>query len=145
MNVVFEGAEKAKPAPGVVESIMGSNTVVVCPSNPIVSIGTILSIKNLRTALRETGARVVAVSPIVGGMPVKGPADKLMGGLGLDVSAYSVAKLYQDFLDVFVIDKVDSAEKKRIEGLGIQTVATNTIMKKLEDKINLARTALECR
>jgi LPPG:FO 2-phospho-L-lactate transferase len=145
MNVVFEGVETAKPAPGVVESILGSDTVVVCPSNPIVSIGTILSVKNVRAALKETEARVVAVSPIVGGHPIKGPADKLMGGLGLEVSAYSVAKLYQDFLDVFIIDQMDSGEKERIEGLGLHVIVTNTIMKTLEDKVKLARTTLERR
>jgi LPPG:FO 2-phospho-L-lactate transferase len=145
MNVAFEGVETAKPAPGVVESILGSDTVVVCPSNPIVSIGTILSVKNVRDALKKTQAKVVAVSPIVGGHPIKGPADKLMSGLGLEVSAYSVAKLYQDFLDVFIIDQVDLAEKKRIEDLGLHVIATNTIMKTLEDKIKLARTALEHR
>jgi len=144
MKVVFESVE-AKPAPRVVESILNSEVVVICPSNPIVSIGTILSVQNIRAALRETKARVVAVSPIVGGHPIKGPADKLMGGLGLEVSAYSVARLYKDFLDVFIIDQVDSAEKKRIEGLGLQVIATNTIMKTLEDKIQLAKMVLECR
>jgi LPPG:FO 2-phospho-L-lactate transferase len=143
LNVVFEGAETAQPAPGVIESILSSDTVVVCPSNPIVSIGTILSVKNVRTALRKTKARVVAISPIVGGHPIKGPADKLMTALGLQVSAHSVAKLYQHFLDVFVIDQVDSAEKKRIEGLGLRVKVTDTIMKTLEDKVRLARIALE--
>ena len=145
MQVVFEGVEAAKPAPRVVESILNSAVVVICPSNPIVSIGTILSVQNIRAALGETEARVVAVSPIVGGHPIKGPADKLMGGLGLEASAYSVAGLYKDFLDVFIIDQVDSAEKKRIEDLGLQVIATNTIMKTLEDKIKLAKTVLECR
>jgi len=143
LNVVFEGAEEAQPAPRVVDSILGSDLVVVCPSNPIVSIGTILSVKNVRTALKTTKARVVAISPIVGGRPIKGPADKLMQGLGMEVSAYSVAKLYQDFLHTFIIDRVDHAERKRIEGLGLQVIETNTIMKTLEDKVQLARTALE--
>jgi len=143
VNVVFEGAEEAQPAPGVVDSILESDMVIVCPSNPIVSIGTILSVKNVRTALRETKAKVVAISPIVGGRPIKGPADKLMQGLGLEVSAYSVAKLYQDFLDAFVIDQVDQAEKEHIESLGVQVIVTNTIMKTLEDKVQLARVVLE--
>jgi len=143
LNVVFEGAGEARPAPRVVESILGSNLVVVCPSNPIVSIGTILSVKNVRTALKKTKARVVAISPIVGGRPIKGPADKLMRGLGLEVSAYSVAKLYQDFLDAIVIDRVDHAEKERIESLGLQVIETNTIMKTFEDKVQLARVVLE--
>jgi len=145
VNVVFEGAEEAQPAPGVVDSILGSDVVVVCPSNPIVSIGTILSVKNVRTALKETKAKVVAISPIVGGRPIKGPADKLMQGLGLEVSAYSVAKLYQDFLDTFIIDRVDKAEKEHIENLGVQVIVTNTIMKTLEDKVQLAKVVLECK
>jgi len=145
LNVVFEGAEEAQPAPEVIDSIWGSEVVFVCPSNPIVSVGTILSVKNVRTALKTTEARVVAISPIVGGRPIKGPADKLMQGLGLEVSAYSVAKLYRDFLDIFIIDPVDHAERKRIEGLGLKVIETNTIMKTLEDKVQLARTALECR
>jgi len=145
VKVLFEGVEEALPAPGVVDSILGSDVVVVCPSNPIVSIGTILSVKNVRTALKTTEARVVAISPIVGGRPIKGPADKLMLGLGLGVSAYSVAKLYQDFLDVFIIDRVDEAEKERIEGLGAEVVVTNTVMKTIEDKVQLAKVILECR
>jgi len=74
---------------------------------------------------------------------VKGPADRLMRGLGLEVSAYSVAHLYRDFLDVFVLDQVDRVEKKRIEGLGLQVIMTNTLMKSLEDKVRLAETALK--
>jgi LPPG:FO 2-phospho-L-lactate transferase len=143
INVVFEGAEEAQPAPEVIDSFLSSDFVVVCPSNPIVSIGTILSVKNVRTALKETQARVLAISPIVGGRPIKGPADKLMQGLGLEVSAYSVARLYQDFLDTFIIDHVDRTERKRIESLGLRVIETNTIMKTVEDKVQLARAALE--
>jgi len=146
LKVVFEGSEEAQPAPGVVKSILDSDVVVVCPSNPIVSIGTILSMKDVRTALKETKAKVIAISPIVGGHPIKGPADKLMQGLGLEVSAYSVAKLYQDFLDVFIIDRVDKAEKKRIErDLGLRVIETNTIMKTIEDKVQLAQVVLKHR
>jgi len=145
VNVVFERAEEAQPAPGVVDSILESDVIVVCPSNPIVSIGTILSVKNVRTALKETKAKVVAISPIIGGRPIKGPADKLMQGLGLEVSAYSVAKLYQDFLDAFIIDRVDETEKEHIESLGVQVIVTNTIMKTLENKVQLAKVVLECR
>jgi LPPG:FO 2-phospho-L-lactate transferase len=85
----------------------------------------------------------VAVSPIIAGAPVKGPADKLMRGLGFEVSAYSVAKLYSDFLDTFILDVADSAEKAKKEKLGIEAKATNTLMKSLEDKIGLARVVLE--
>jgi LPPG:FO 2-phospho-L-lactate transferase len=144
LNVVFEGADKAQPASGVVEAIEDSDLVIVCPSNPIVSIGTILSVQSIRAALKATEAKIVAVSPIVGGRPVKGPADKLMEGLGLTVSAYSVAKLYSDFLDVFIIDHVDQAEKERIEDLGLKVIVTNTIIKTLDDKVQLAKLVVEC-
>jgi len=141
-NVIFNGAEKAKPAPEVVDSILNAKLIMICPSNHIVSIGPILSVKNVREALRKAKARVVAISPIIRGAPLKGPADKLMRGLGLEASAYSVANLYRDFVDVFIIDNMDSDEKKRIESLGLKVVVTNTIMKTLQDKIELAETAI---
>lgn len=143
LGVKFLGAESAKPAVGVVEAIMDAELVVICPSNPVVSIGTILAVEGVREAVQSTAAKKVAVSPIIAGAPVKGPADKLLRGLGLEVSAYSVAKLYLDFLDTFVLDMADAAEKGRIEKLGIEVKVTNTIMKSLEDKIKLARTVLE--
>ena len=142
IDVIFEGAEKAHPAPGVVDSILNSDAIIICPSNPIVSIGTILSVKGIKGALEETKAKVAAISPIVGGSPIKGPADKLMRGLRLEVSAYAVANLYRTFLDTFVIDKVDQAEKEQIDGLGLHVVTTNTIMKNLKDKVQLARITL---
>ena len=143
LGVEFSGMDSAKPAEGVIGAIMGAERVIVCPSNPIVSIGTILSVKGIREALRHTEAKKVAVSPIVAGAPVKGPADKLMKGLGFEVSAYSVAKLYADFLDTFIIDRADSGEKSKIEQLGIEVMVTNTIMRTLEDKVQLARTVLD--
>jgi len=143
LSVEFEGSKSAHPAPGVVEAIRGAETVIVCPSNPIVSIGTILSVSGVREALRETLAPVVAVSPIVGGATIKGPADKIMKGLGIEVSAYGVATLYKDFLDAFIIDQVDRQLKERIERLGISVMVTDTIMRGMEEKIALARTVLE--
>jgi len=143
INVLFEGSEEAKPAPGVIDSILNASLIVVSPSNPIVSIGTILSVNNIRDTLRKTQAKVVAITPIIGGAPIKGPADRLMKGLSLEVSAYSVARLYQDFLDVFILDYTDRNEKKRIEQLGLQVIVTNTIMKTREDKVRLAKTVLK--
>jgi LPPG:FO 2-phospho-L-lactate transferase len=143
IDVLFEGAEKAQPTLGVIDSILNADTIILCPSNPVVSIGTILSVKGVREGLRETRAKVVAISPIVGGAPIKGPADKLMRGLGLEVSAYSVAYLYRDFLDVFIIDNMNRTEKERIEELGLRVIATNTIMKSPRDKVKLARAALK--
>jgi LPPG:FO 2-phospho-L-lactate transferase len=143
LGVEFIGAKSANPAPGVVESIMEAQMVIICPSNPVVSIGTILAVNSVRDAIRRTDAKKVAVSPIIAGAPVKGPADKLLRGLGFEVSAYSVAKLYSDFLDTFILDAVDSAEKEKIEKLGIEVKVTNTIMKSRQDKIELAKTVLE--
>jgi LPPG:FO 2-phospho-L-lactate transferase len=139
----FVGADVAKPAVGVVEAVLGADLVVVCPSNPVVSIGTILSVNGIRDALRRSEARKVAVSPIVAGAAVKGPAGQLLRGLGLEVSAYLVAKVYADFLDVFGVDVADLAEKERIEQLGVEVKVTNTIMRMLEDKVNLAKVVLE--
>ena len=143
LGVEFVGVEDAKPAPGVIHSILNAEGVIVCPSNPIVSIGTILSVKGIREALRQTTARKVAITPIISGAPIKGPADKLMKGLGLEVSAYSVASLYRDFLDVFILDVADLTEKASIEKLGLRVRVTNTVMKSLEDKIRLASVVLE--
>ncbi len=143
LGVEFAGVEDAKPATGVIEALLEAELVVVCPSNPIVSIGTILSVNGVREAMRHTGAKKVAISPIVAGAPIKGPAGKLLKGLGLEVSAYSVAKLYSDFLDVFVLDLADASEKSRIEQLGIEVRVTNTIMRSLDDKVSLAKIVLE--
>jgi LPPG:FO 2-phospho-L-lactate transferase len=105
-------------------------------------LGTILSIKGVRDALRKTSAKVVAVSPIVAGAPIKGPADKLLSGLGVEVSAFGVAKLYSDFLDGFVIDVANASEKSRIEELGIKVAVTGTVMKDLASKVALAQVVL---
>jgi LPPG:FO 2-phospho-L-lactate transferase len=142
LGVEFVGADKAEPAAGVIDSLANAELVIVCPSNPIVSIGTILAVKGVRDALRHTEAKKVAISPIIAGAPIKGPADKLLRGLGLEVSACSVAKLYADFLDTFILDVADSAEKDKIEKLGIEVRVTNTVMRTLEDKIQLAKTVL---
>jgi len=139
LGVVFEGAEEAKPAPKVLESILEARAVIICPSNPIVSIGTILSVKGVREALQRTEATILGVSPIIGGSPVKGPADKLMSALGVEVSAYGVAQLYKDFIDIFLIDLVDSALKEKIESLGIKAVTYNILMKSYDDEIALAK------
>jgi LPPG:FO 2-phospho-L-lactate transferase len=143
LGIEFVGAATAKPAPGVLDAIMDAEIVVVCPSNPVVSIGPILAVNGVRDALKRTNARVVGISPIVAGMPIKGPADKMLNCLGFEVSAYGVAKLYSDFLDTFVIDTKDSELKSRIENLGINVKVINTVMKSLEDKVALAKVVLE--
>lgn len=143
LGIEFVGADCAKPAEAVEDAILKAERVIVCPSNPIVSIGTILAVNGIREALKRTSAKKLAVSPIVARAPLKGPADKLLKGLGLEVSACSVAKLYSDFLDTFIIDTVDSEEKARIEELGVEVKVTNIIMRTLGDKIRLAKTVLE--
>lgn len=143
LGVDFAGVEQALPAKGVIEAISQSDGIIVCPSNPVVSIGTILSLKGIRDSLNSTTATIVGISPIVGGATIKGPADKLMRGLGFDVSAYGVAFLYRDFLDGFVIDKADENQKAQIEKLGVSVRVTNTIMKTLDDKSRLAKTVLD--
>jgi LPPG:FO 2-phospho-L-lactate transferase len=143
LDVVFEGIETARPAPGVVESIEDARAVVLCPSNPIVSIGPILAINGVKESLTRTKAKIAAISPIVNSAAIKGPADKLMKALGMEVSAYSVASLYRDFLDVFILDQTDKKEKEKIERLGIKAVTADTIMRTLEDKTRLAQITLK--
>jgi LPPG:FO 2-phospho-L-lactate transferase len=143
LGVDFLGLSEAEPAQGVIDSIQHARLIVVCPSNPIVSIGTILGIRGVRNALREAKGKKVAISPIIDGVPVKGPADKLLRFLGLEVSAFSVAKLYSDFLDTFIIDSADRKEKDRIERLGIEVKVANTVMKSLDDKVQLAKVVID--
>jgi LPPG:FO 2-phospho-L-lactate transferase len=142
-DVVFEGAEKAKPAPGILEAIKEAERVVICPSNPILSIAPILSISMIKDQLKRTDAYVIGVSPIVGGKTIKGPADRIMASMGFEASAYGVARYYEDFLDHLIIDKVDENHKDRIRELGVKVTTTNTIMKSLEDSIHLARVMMK--
>jgi LPPG:FO 2-phospho-L-lactate transferase len=141
-GVVFVGIEQARPAPGVLEALHQAEIVLLAPSNPIVSIGSILALPGVRETLRTTSATVAAVSPIVGGAPIKGPADKLMSGLGHEVSALGVARCYADFLDVMVIDQQDAALAPAIEALGPRVLVTDTIMRDNEAKARLAREVL---
>lgn len=143
LQIKLKGVEKARPAPGVIDSIKKASKIIICPSNPIVSIGTILSIQEVRESLNETKAKIIGISPVIAGKTVKGPADKLMSSLGMEVSAYGVAKLYSDFLDAFVIDLVDENLKERIESLGVKVFVTDTIMRGLKEKVELARFTLE--
>ena len=126
-TVTFEGIENAKPSNGVLDAIASADVVIVCPSNPVVSIGPILALPGVRNALVDH-ARVMAVSPIVERAPLKGPADKLMHSIGVDVSAAGVAWLYRDFCDVFVIDARDESEREGIERSGTDVLVTDTIM-----------------
>ena len=143
LDVAFVGVDESQPAPGVLDAIKDAEAILIAPSNPIVSIGSILAVPGIHDMLHEASGMVVAVSPIVGGAPIKGPADKLMRGLGMEVSAVGVARCYRDFLDVLVIDEQDAHLLSRIEDLGIPAVATNTIMHDSAAKAALARKVLE--
>ena len=132
------GMEGAHPPPGVLEAIEGSSAVIVCPSNPFISIGPILSVPGVREALRGTTARVLAVTPIISGQSVKGPAAAMLKQMGLDVSALGVAELYRDFLDIFVLDQRDKALASRIAALGMRVHTANTLMNSSEEKLDLA-------
>ena len=142
-DVIFVGVEEARPAPGVLDALKGADAILLAPSNPIVSIGSILAVPGIHDALHEASGMIVAVSPIIGGAPIKGPADKLMSGLGMEVSAVGVARCYRDFLDVMIIDQQDAQLVSEIEDLGIPTVTTNTIMHNSEAKAALAREVLK--
>jgi LPPG:FO 2-phospho-L-lactate transferase len=143
VGVTLEGGADARPAPGVLEAIASAEAVLVAPSNPIVSIGTILSVPGIRDALRASRAPVVGVSPIVGGEVVRGMADKLLPVAGAEVSARGVAGLYRDFMNGFVIDNVDARAAASIEELGILVEPTQTMMHTPEDAAALAKVALE--
>ena len=135
----FEGASEAEPAPGLLDAIAAAEAIILCPSNPFISIGPILAIPGIREALRGRRAKVAAISPIVGGRAIKGPAAKMMKSMQLRSSAVEVAKLYADFCGVFILDEVDRKQAAQVQALGMQPVVTNTIMKGLRERKALAK------
>ena len=138
-SVILNGIEDALPGPGVVEAIESADVIVLCPSNPVISIGPIISLTGVRPALRDH-PRVVAVSPIVRGAALKGPADKLLEAVGAEVSAAGVAEFYSDFVDTFVFDRVDESHHAEIEErAGVRAVALDTIMDNASASEQLAR------
>jgi len=141
--VRFDGASTAKAAPGVVDAILSADAVLFAPSNPITSIGPILAVPAIKQALQATAAPVGAVSPIVGGAPVSGPAGDLMAIRGLDVSPLGIVQAYRDFLDVLVMDERDAALTTDVRKLGVRALCTNTIMKSAEEKAALASATLQ--
>ena len=141
-SVRFDGAAEAAPAPGVVEAILGARAVLIAPSNPVTSIGPILAVPGVREALQETRASIVAVTPIIAGAAVSGPAAVLMQALGLPASIEGVAGAYRDFLDVLVVDERDAAAAGEVERLGIRTLCARTLMTTTAEKIAVASAAL---
>jgi len=137
-GVLFEGSDKADPAIGLVDAIRKAERVVICPSNPVLSVAPILSVQAIRQAIMKTEARVVGVSPIVGGKTIKGPADRVMASLGFEASAFGVAKYYGDLLDHLIIDKIDKKDRSRIESLGVGVSVEDSVMRCTEDSVRLA-------
>jgi len=140
----FEGAGNAAINPEIVKWLNSEDLagVIICPSNPFVSIDPILSIPGLREKLRDCKAPVIAVSPLIGGEAIKGPTVKIMNELNVPTTACWVAQYYADFLDGFVLDNVDRASKPEIEVAGLQVNVTNTVMVTLDDRMQLARDCL---
>jgi LPPG:FO 2-phospho-L-lactate transferase len=143
-GVQFAGAEASRPAPGVLETIATAETVVVAPSNPIVSIGPLLAVPGVREAIIARRERTVAVSPIIGGAALKGPADRMLRELGHDVSVTGVARLYAPLASVLVIDETDAAMADAVADAGMRPVVAPTIMSTPERAAALGRTVLEC-
>jgi LPPG:FO 2-phospho-L-lactate transferase len=137
--VRFEGAAEATPAPGLLEAIANAEAIILCPSNPFISIGPILGIPGIREALQRKRDNVVAISPIVGGRALKGPAAKMMKSMQLRSAAAEVAKLYANFCGVFILDEIDRSQAAQITALDMRPVVTNTIMHGLREKKSLAR------
>ena len=141
-SVRFAGAEKAEPAPGVIDAIMSATVILLAPSNPITSIGPILAVPGIVDALKKTNAPVAAVSPIVGSKSVSGPADILMAAQGLPVSIAGVAQAYKDFLDILVVDHRDAKAAEDLRKSGLRVHCANTVMSTITEKADLARQVL---
>ncbi|MGZ4788868.1 MAG: 2-phospho-L-lactate transferase [Terriglobales bacterium] len=142
VDVTFQGAEKTTTAPGVLQSIIHSDLVLIAPSNPVTSIGPILAVPGVRDALRCTTAQVIAVSPIIAGSAVSGPAGEMLKMSGHVVSAVGVAEAYRGLLDVLIADTQDESARRDIESKDVHAVFTNTVMKSDDDKIALAKFAI---
>jgi LPPG:FO 2-phospho-L-lactate transferase len=142
-SVRYEGAARARPAPGVIEAVEESEVVIICPSNPVASIDPILAVPGIREAVTARRHRVVGISPIVGGAPLRGMADRLLPVAGVEVSAAGVAEHYLGLISTWVMDDVDEGLAARVEGLGLRVALTDSIMVDDVAAEELARVALE--
>ncbi len=141
-DVSFEGAEEAKPAPGVLEAIKTAKAIIIGPSNPVTSIGPILAIEDIREEIIRNRERVVAVSPILGNSAVSGPAGELMRGLGYRVSPLGVAKIYRGIIGTLVLDWSDRGRARAVEEFGINTAFADLLMPNVASRVRLAREVL---
>ncbi len=143
IRLVYKNVEEAQAAPGVLDDLASAQAIVLCPSNPFISVGPILALPGLHEAIRNSRATVVAVSPIVGNRAFKGPTAVMLEQLGHEVSAAAVAAMYADILDGFVLDEKDAALRDRITGLGLVVRTAETFMNTAQASRNLARVVLE--
>jgi LPPG:FO 2-phospho-L-lactate transferase len=141
-SVRFVGVSDAEPAPGVVDAIVSADAVIIAPSNPVTSIGPILSVPGIHEALLKARGKIAAISPIVGNAPVAGPAGILMQAQGLPCSIAGVAQAYADFLDVLICDSRDARSADALRKTGLRVQCTQTIMRSADDKAALAREVL---
>jgi LPPG:FO 2-phospho-L-lactate transferase len=141
-RIEVAGAPAARPAPGVLAALERAGAIVIAPSNPLVSVGPILAVRGVRRVLARRAARVAAISPLVGGRPVKGPLHRMLRGLGLEVSPRGVARLYAGLVSLFVLDRADSTWAPRIEALGMRVLVTDTLMPTAARAARLARVVL---
>lgn len=140
----FQGVDKARPQPELIDALADDalTAIIICPSNPFVSVEPVLQLEGIREAMRRSPAPVIAVSPIVGGVALKGPAAKMMGELGMSVSAAAVAAFYGDVLDGFVMDLADASSRSSVRDRGVAVACEATVMKSLDDRIALAEAVL---
>jgi LPPG:FO 2-phospho-L-lactate transferase len=143
LGIRLRGIEEARPTEGVLAAIGDADAIIFCPSNPIVSVGPILALPGMMEALASSLAPKVAVSPIVGGRALKGPADRMLASLGHEVSATGVARMYAGLVDGMVVDSADEKERTSIEAIGMRVLVTESVMRNDEDRARLASEALE--
>ncbi len=143
LGIELRGIDDAGPTERVLEAISRADAIVFCPSNPVVSVGPILALPGMVEALASSSAPKVAVSPIVGGRALKGPADRMLASLGHEVSATGVARMYAGLVDGMVVDRTDEGERAGIEALGMRTLATESVMRDDEGRARLASETLE--
>ena len=142
-SIKFQGHETAHPVPELISEILEADIILVAPSNPLVSIAPILSIAGIRDVLQKRRKDVIAISGIIGGKALKGPAGRLLNELGYEASAAAVAEIYKDIAGTFVIDDVDKHERKRIQELGLNCIITDTVMTDSAKAADLCRTTFE--
>ena len=143
LGIELRGIEDAGPTERVLAAISDADAIVLCPSNPVVSVGPILTLPGMTESLTSSSAPKVAVSPIVGGRALKGPADRMLASLGHEVSATGVARMYEGLVDGMIVDRTDEGERASIESLGMRVLATQSVMRDAEDRARLASETLE--